>query len=399
MRSPEAIDDLVVRFGRDNVVVELSGHGKPGDDETNDLLASIARERGLPVVATGNVHHATPDEAPARRGHGRDPRPAQHRRARRLAGPLGVRTPAQRCGDGAALRPLSGCDQLHRHPRQRARLRPAQGVAAAPEAGHPRGRDAGLLAADPDRARLPGALRRHAARAGSAGARRRRARGDPPQGLRRLLRHRPRHRRVREEQGHPVPGEGVCCQLRGLLRARDHRDRLGLLPAAVRAVHLRAPRGGARHRCRLRLRPPRGGHPVGLRHLRAAQRRAGLQRGELPAADGGPRRRQGARLLAPGSRTPGRSRSTAGRARSRQSRRSLGRSCLSPRSSCPRPATSASTPAAWCSPSVRSARSARSSAPGCRAGPSCSGTRTAASRWDWSSSTCWAWGCWVPSTT
>src|SRR5204863_8996360 len=32
MRSPAAIDDLVARFGRDHVVVELSGHGKPGDD-------------------------------------------------------------------------------------------------------------------------------------------------------------------------------------------------------------------------------------------------------------------------------------------------------------------------------------------------------------------------------
>ncbi|WP_322938660.1 error-prone DNA polymerase [Nocardioides bizhenqiangii] len=62
MRSPEAIDDLIDRFGRDHVVVELSGHGKPGDDETNYLLAAIARDRRLPVVATGNVHHSTPDK-------------------------------------------------------------------------------------------------------------------------------------------------------------------------------------------------------------------------------------------------------------------------------------------------------------------------------------------------
>jgi error-prone DNA polymerase len=54
------LDALTSRFGHENVVVELSGHGKPDDDETNDLLAGIARERGLPVVATGNVHHATP---------------------------------------------------------------------------------------------------------------------------------------------------------------------------------------------------------------------------------------------------------------------------------------------------------------------------------------------------
>ncbi len=71
----------------------------------------------------------------------------------------------------------------------------------------------------------------------------------------------------------------------------------------------------------------------------------------------------------------------------------------SPRSSCPRLGTSASTPAAWCSPNARSARSARSSAPGCPAAPSSSGTRTAASRWGWSSSTCSVSACSARSTT
>ncbi|WP_183092967.1 error-prone DNA polymerase [Nocardioides stalactiti] len=59
-RTPEAVDELVARFGRDNVVVELSGHGKPGDDEVNDRLAALARAKTLPVVATGNVHYAVP---------------------------------------------------------------------------------------------------------------------------------------------------------------------------------------------------------------------------------------------------------------------------------------------------------------------------------------------------
>jgi error-prone DNA polymerase len=56
-----ALDDLVDRFGSDGVVVELTGLGRPGDDEANEVLAGLAGERGLPVVATGNVHHATPD--------------------------------------------------------------------------------------------------------------------------------------------------------------------------------------------------------------------------------------------------------------------------------------------------------------------------------------------------
>ncbi|WP_183098807.1 error-prone DNA polymerase [Nocardioides pelophilus] len=60
MRSPEQIDDLVARFGRDNVVVELSGGIVPGRDEVIDRLWGLARERGIQVVATGNVHHATP---------------------------------------------------------------------------------------------------------------------------------------------------------------------------------------------------------------------------------------------------------------------------------------------------------------------------------------------------
>lgn len=55
-----AIDDLVARFGHDAVVVELTDHDLPLDDEHNAVLAGLARERGLPVVATNNVHHATP---------------------------------------------------------------------------------------------------------------------------------------------------------------------------------------------------------------------------------------------------------------------------------------------------------------------------------------------------
>jgi error-prone DNA polymerase len=62
MRSPEAIDDLVDRFGKEHVVVELSGAFGPSSDEVNDGLWRLARDRGLPVVATGNVHHATPEK-------------------------------------------------------------------------------------------------------------------------------------------------------------------------------------------------------------------------------------------------------------------------------------------------------------------------------------------------
>lgn len=59
--AAEAVDGLVGRFGRDHVVVELTDHGLPLDTEHDDLLARIAAERGLPVVATNNVHHARPE--------------------------------------------------------------------------------------------------------------------------------------------------------------------------------------------------------------------------------------------------------------------------------------------------------------------------------------------------
>jgi error-prone DNA polymerase len=55
---------LVDLFGHDNVAVELIDHGNPGDSTTNDALARIASRLRLPVVATGNVHYATPREFP-----------------------------------------------------------------------------------------------------------------------------------------------------------------------------------------------------------------------------------------------------------------------------------------------------------------------------------------------
>lgn len=55
-----ALAGLVDRFGADNVVVELIDHGNPLDSEHNDVLAALAAEYRLPVVATNNVHYAAP---------------------------------------------------------------------------------------------------------------------------------------------------------------------------------------------------------------------------------------------------------------------------------------------------------------------------------------------------
>jgi len=55
---------LVDLFGSEHVAVELFDHGDPLDTRRNDALAELARRMRLPVVATNNVHYATPAQAP-----------------------------------------------------------------------------------------------------------------------------------------------------------------------------------------------------------------------------------------------------------------------------------------------------------------------------------------------
>ncbi|HET6794170.1 MAG TPA: error-prone DNA polymerase [Acidimicrobiales bacterium] len=59
--AARALDRLVEVFGRSNVVVELWDHGDPVDTARNDALAELAVRRGVELVATNNVHYATPD--------------------------------------------------------------------------------------------------------------------------------------------------------------------------------------------------------------------------------------------------------------------------------------------------------------------------------------------------
>ncbi|KQY98793.1 DNA polymerase III subunit alpha [Microbacterium sp. Root53] len=58
-----ALDRLVDLFGPGSVQVELTDHGDPLDTRRNDVLAALAAERGLPVVATNNAHYASPENA------------------------------------------------------------------------------------------------------------------------------------------------------------------------------------------------------------------------------------------------------------------------------------------------------------------------------------------------
>ena len=54
------LDKLIGVFGRDHVAVELWDHGDPLDSARNDALAVLAIEMGVDLVASNNVHYATP---------------------------------------------------------------------------------------------------------------------------------------------------------------------------------------------------------------------------------------------------------------------------------------------------------------------------------------------------
>ena len=58
------LDRLIDTFGRDHVVVELWDHGDPLDAIRNDGLAQLAAGAGVDLIATNNVHYATPSRRP-----------------------------------------------------------------------------------------------------------------------------------------------------------------------------------------------------------------------------------------------------------------------------------------------------------------------------------------------
>jgi error-prone DNA polymerase len=57
-----ALSQLIERFGRENVAVEIWDHGAPDDVARNDVLAELAARADVDLVATNNVHYATPHD-------------------------------------------------------------------------------------------------------------------------------------------------------------------------------------------------------------------------------------------------------------------------------------------------------------------------------------------------
>ena len=58
--AERALGGLVDRFGSANIAVELWDHGAPLDCARNDAMARLAVTAGVDVVATNNVHYASP---------------------------------------------------------------------------------------------------------------------------------------------------------------------------------------------------------------------------------------------------------------------------------------------------------------------------------------------------
>lgn len=55
--------ELIDVFGTSNIAIELTDHGDPAQALRNEQLATLAQTFALPIVATNQVHYATPDRA------------------------------------------------------------------------------------------------------------------------------------------------------------------------------------------------------------------------------------------------------------------------------------------------------------------------------------------------
>ncbi len=62
--AARALARLVDAFGAERTLVELWDHHDPLDQPRNDALATLAARAGVEIVATNNVHYATPAERP-----------------------------------------------------------------------------------------------------------------------------------------------------------------------------------------------------------------------------------------------------------------------------------------------------------------------------------------------
>ena len=243
------LGELTGMFGRGNVVIELTSHDQPADDERNDALFELAGAAGVPAIATNNVHYADPPRA---------------RLAQALAAIRSRRSLDEMDGWLAA----SGAAYIRSGQEMAARLRRYPGVLERtvelaadcafnfkviapdlPDFPVPEDYDETrwlreLVArkalkryGPPDAERVPGAYRQIERELEVIEETR----------VPWLLPDRARHRGVLRERRHPLSGAGVSRQLSRLLRDRDYQRGPRSPWLAVRTVPVRWPGRAARH--------------------------------------------------------------------------------------------------------------------------------------------------------
>ena len=236
--AARALADLVACFGRDNVAVELWDHGAPLDSARNDALVDLAIRAGVDVIATNNVHYATP------RHRGSLPRwPQCGRDVRSIASTRGYPRPLPRISAAASSKPAGSPVT-----RVWSSGRPSS-VASWPSTSswwHPTSRPGPSPTGYTEMSWLRhltyvGAERRYGTANRRAGSRRvqadrLRARHDRDVGLRRVLPHRLGHLRVLPAIRHLLPGPRLGRQQRCLLRARRHQCRRSVIGPALRTL-------------------------------------------------------------------------------------------------------------------------------------------------------------------
>ena len=298
---------LTQMFGHENVMVELTCHHDPGDDERNDMLARLAALADLGVVATGNVHFAAPAQA-------------------RLGQALAAIRARRSLDDMDGWLPAAGTAYLRSGQEMAARLRRYPGVLERTIAlGRECAFDFRVIAPSlPDFPAPAGhtetgwlrelVARKAPARYGSPAAER------VPGAYGQIARELDVIERL-EFAGYFLivhnivefcEDSDILCQGRGSAANSAVCFALGitnvdpvLAPPAIRAVPVRRPGRAAGHRPGHRAPPPRGGHPVRLPPVRPGPGRPGRQRDLVPAADGAAGRRARARVHARGIRRLG----------------------------------------------------------------------------------------------
>ena len=279
MAARRALDDLVDRFGRQRVVVELWDHGHPLDIERNDALATLAAEAAVGLVVTNNVHYH---------------RPTRRRLATTMAA-VRARRPLEEL-DGWL--PAAGTAHLRSGAEQTRRFDRWPGaVEAADELGRRCAFDLRLVAPGlppypcPDGLDEMGLLRRLA----TEGA----AERYGPRSAERVA---GAWTQIDRELGviDDLGFSGYFLVVHDIVafchRAGHYQRRCCGAGSALRALPLSRTRGSAGYRSGHRERPSRGGHPVRVRPSRSSPRRPGSQRHHVSTPISGARRSPGVGL-------------------------------------------------------------------------------------------------------